>query len=80
MATITFTINDSVIPRIAAAYGVPANQLKATIGADIKAKVMSHEEHQAAVAAQAAVDEAVNAQRTAQNAAKTNSESQIVIS
>jgi phage protein D len=57
MATLTITINDSIIPRLRDAYGVATNaELKARIIADVKNRVVSHETNVAQEAERAKQD------------------------
>jgi len=79
MATVTFTINDALIPRIAAAYGVPNGQIKAAIVAQVKGVVLDYEQRMAFIAAQTAIDDAIASQLSSSQAAKTTADAQVVI-
>ena len=80
MATLSITVDDAIVPRIQAAYGVANNAaLKAAIIADIKKKVVDYEVGITDSMQSANVTLAVDAKRIAIETAKTTAESEITI-
>lgn len=81
MATLNIIVDDSIVPRLIAAYRVSTNpQLKAAIIADIKERVKSYERQLAQEVEQAKVQAAEEAKRAAIAAAEATANTEIVIS
>lgn len=80
MATLSITVDDSIVPRIQAAYGVASNAaLKAAIIADIKKKVVNYEVSVTDATQGANVASAIITKQSALDATRTAAESEIVV-
>ena len=81
MATLTITVDDAIVPRLRAAYGVDTNpQLKAVIIDSIKTTVREFEKAQVAAVEQAKIATANEAKDIAIAAAEQLAQSEIAIS
>lgn len=80
MATLTLTVDDSLLPRLKAAYGVSTSpQLRQSIIDDIKGKVVAFERNVAALAADIPFRQAQATQQATIDAAVTTATAEIVL-
>lgn len=80
MAQLTYTIDDALIPRLQAAYGVDTNaKLKQAIAKEIKQKVVNHEVYLTSSTEQAKIEAAETARKTAVAMAESTATSEITL-
>jgi hypothetical protein len=80
MAQLTINVDDSIVPRIRAAYGVANNsELKQSIIDEVRAKVRSYERDLTAEVENAKIKTAEDAKQTAVQQTINNAENEIVL-
>ncbi len=81
MASITLTVDDSIVPRLRAAYGVDTNgELKQAIIDEIRQTVIGYERSEAIASANSLVTDALAAQDAEVEAAVASALTDIVLS
>lgn len=80
MATLSITVDDLIVPRLRAAYGVSTNTaLKSAIIKDIRRRVIEYEAAQTRATQETNVRQAQEEAITAENTTRTDADTQIVL-